>query len=91
MVSPSERPEFFSSDLLVEVARLAWEEILTCAKKTKPLPSKPGSRIAYALFMIARQLAVVQLFQLPATTQDLSHRALQDLLRFCNVRSIVPS
>lgn len=89
MASSGEASELFSSDLLVEVAPLACTEILTCARKKKPLPSVFGSQIGTALHLIARHLEVMQPFQLPATAQDLSRRALQDLLKFCKVRSIL--
>jgi hypothetical protein len=88
MASSGEASELFSSDLLVEVAPLASNEIIVCAKKKKPLPSVLGSRIGTALHLIARYLEVMQPFQLPATAQDLSRQALQDLLKICKVRSI---
>ncbi|KAL7922387.1 hypothetical protein ACQKWADRAFT_78429 [Trichoderma austrokoningii] len=81
--SSGKASELFSSDLLVEVAPLACEEILKCASKKKPLPSVLGSRIGTALHLIARHLEVVQPFQLPATAQDLSRQALQDFLKIC--------
>jgi hypothetical protein len=79
----------FSSDLLVEVAPAACAEILTCASKKKPLPSVVGSRIGTALHLVARHLEAAQPYQLPDTTQDLSYRALQDLMKFCKVRSVL--
>jgi hypothetical protein len=88
MISPRSF-ELDSSDLLVEAAQLAFEEILDCARHTKPLPSKTGSHIAYMLHLIADQLKGAQLCRLPDTIPDLSRRALQDLLRFCKVRSIM--
>lgn len=88
MASSGEAPERFSSDILAEVAPLACEEIITCATKKKPLPSVLGSRIGTALLLIAQHLEVVQPFQLPATAQDLSRQALQDLLKICKVKSI---
>jgi len=88
MASSGEASVSFSSDLLVEVAPLACKEVLNCASKKKPLPSVLGSRIGTALHLIARHLEVMQPYQLPATTQDLSRRALQDLLKICKVRSI---
>lgn len=88
MVSFGEASELFSSDLLVKVAPLACTEILDCALKKKPLPSVLGSRIGTALHLIAEHLEVMQPFQLPDTAQDLSHRALQDVLKICKVRSI---
>lgn len=89
MVSSGEASELFSSDLLVKVAPLACMEILNCARKKKPLPSSLGSQISTALHLITRHLEVVQPFQLPATAQDLSYRALQDLLKICKVRCIL--
>ncbi|KAK2593254.1 hypothetical protein QQS21_009053 [Conoideocrella luteorostrata] len=83
MASSGEALELFSSDLLVKVAPLASTEIVTCAKNKKPWPSKLGSRIGTALHLIASHLEVMQPFQLPATAQDLSRQALQDLLRVC--------
>ena len=88
MASSGEAPEPFSSDLLVEVAPLACTEILNCTSKKKPLPSVLGSRVGTVLHLIARHLEVMQPFQLPATAQDLSRRALQDFLKICKVRNI---
>ncbi|RMZ91634.1 hypothetical protein DV736_g1131, partial [Chaetothyriales sp. CBS 134916] len=83
MASSGEASESFSSDVLVKVATVVWNEILNCAIKNKPLPSGLGSRIGTALHLILSHLEVMQPFQLPATAQDLSHRALQDLLKIC--------
>jgi hypothetical protein len=88
MASSGEASELLNSDLLVKVAPLACMEILNCTAKKKPLPSVLGSRIGTALHLIAGHLEVMQPFQLPAMAQDLSRRALQDLLKICKVRNI---
>jgi hypothetical protein len=83
MTSSSKPSELFSSDLLLKVAPPAFKEMIDCAKNKKPLPSAFGSRIGTTLLLIEKQLEVMQPFQLPATAQHLSHRALQDLLKLC--------
>jgi hypothetical protein len=59
MASSGEASELFSSDLLVEVALLASNEILVYASKKKPLPSVLGSRISTTLHLITRHLKVI--------------------------------
>jgi len=98
--SPREPSKLLESELLCEIAPLAFEKVQDCVRSPlplksggyfpfvakKPLPSPLGSRISGALYWIAEALDKAEPFQLSEKSQELSRRALNDCLKICKVR-----
>jgi hypothetical protein len=101
--SPREPSKLLDSELLCEVAPLAFQKVQDCVRSPlplksrgyspfgakKPLPSSLGSRISGALYWIAGTLEKADPFQLSEKSQELSGRALNDCLKICKVRDSV--
>lgn len=83
-------PVELSSDLLAEIGPEVSRYIIDCAKSTLPLPSVLGSELGSRLYTIAGHLKATEPFHLPAQAEELSGRALRDLLEICKVLKHYP-
>ena len=72
----------FNSELLASVAVVAWPLMFGCAQKCQ---STAGADIAVKLRFISEALQSQSIYQLSSEIQQLSHGALQDLLKICTV------